>query len=391
MDPDQSPWVQSAEDLLTSALDNNVFNQLSSGDEDTMGQDMDQHMDEQEAVPKGVDPGPVLEPGWSLISDRHGLLMSPGGSIHSRYKATSDEDLERQHQDFLAWSIENGLGMGNEQNDWSVPGIASGQRRWEPVEDDDPDNQDGTGTKPQGRKRREASVVKCHYIGCERVIDQAPLTCPHHETGQPDLIHPFCCYECMMAWALYEIGDPLADALVKGINHRAGHKVLPAPSWYDTIIMGVGRLKMAGQADSKGIRLEEDTALATGHRTHEARLLPDNATIEEGDMVEPMDDPDEPDPHLDQDQRVGTPVPCRLCNAHVDSREAALRVRLHTAAIWAFCSESCAMDHPYAKHNGLMTLTEWLELSRKGQAVLLHQSTWGSERDDVDPDTLGPK
>jgi hypothetical protein len=185
----------------------------------------------------------------------------------------------------------------------------------------------------------------------------------------------------MAAWACYEVGDPLADAILLGIDHRAGRKVVPAPSWVDTMIRGMGALSVA-PTDSKGLCLEDAQTELPESRKHEGRLLDDTATILDEDLAEGMEE--EGSDEVIQVAEVE--VPCRLCNASTPQSKATLRVRLHTAAVWAFCSESCAMDHPFAAKEGFMTLVEWMDLARKGQTEVLRKETWGTEQDDVDLD-----
>jgi len=313
-------------------------------------------------------------PGWTVVSERYDLIRSPGGSIHSRRKAETKEELEKQQADFEAWLADNGIS----QDDWAVPTTVPIQR---PLPEHDPDFGPEEPTVVMvGRKRRGAEPVKCHYIGCQRDIDQAPLTCPSKDSGQPDYVHPFCSYECMSAWSIYEIGDPLADTLLRLIEHRAGREVIPAPSWFDTMISGIDKLKLAGPIDGKGPKLEEDSS-----RVHEAKLLPDDATINADEVAQPMEDHDEGCEVLPTKLTL---VRCRVCGTASDNREATLRVRLQTCAIWAFCSESCTAD-PSLHDEEFMTMTEWLDLARKGQAALLRRVTWGTEPDDVDPDDVG--
>ena len=318
--------------------------------------------------------------GWSIVSNKYDLVRSPGGSIHSRRKAETVEEAAAQEADYDAWLMENGI--MTPEDDWSVPTVVPTQQ---PMPGHDPDfgpDESMQVEMTSGRKRRGPSTVKCHYIGCERPIDQVPLTCPSHQEGQPDLIHPFCSYECMSAWALYEIGDPLADTLVKLIEHRAGRKIVPAPAWIDAVISGIGSMKLTGPIDSKGLRLEEDALAVGGSRIHEAKLLGDDATVNMDEIADAMEDEEVPP------AEPITLVQCRACTTEVDSTRAALRVRLRTSAIWAFCSESCVTGTCEAGEN-LMTLIEWRDLSRKGHAVLLRRPEWGTEQDDVDPDAVG--
>jgi|WetSurMetagenome_2_1015567.scaffolds.fasta_scaffold00074_35 hypothetical protein len=374
-----------AEDALSLAYDTQAYfeddDQLEKEDD---GDEAD--VDKDEAIPDAasVPQDDGLEEGWCMVSERYQLVRSPRGSIHSRHAPTSEADLQKQHADFEAWLVENGM-TGAPENDWSVQSSIPIGERFAPDPDDGVHGEE-TPVQKVGKKRREPAVLKCHYIGCERVIDQAPLTCPSHQSEQPDYEHVFCSYECMAAWALYEIGDPLADTHIQLINHRAGRKVVPAPSWFDTIITGIDRMKLTGPIDGKGLRLDEDSSSATGSRTHEARLLPDDATVNVEEIAEPMAD-DEKEEEEDPQSRFDPKyVSCRLCNVFVDNRSATLVVRLHTCAIWAFCSESCFMDHPHTGRGAFMSIREWLDLSRKGMANLLRRDTWGTEPDDVDPE-----
>jgi len=323
-----------------------------------------------------------LPEGWLWVSTNYQLVQSPGGSIHSRKKAQTQEELEQQRDDFDCWLMET-TGTTLPENNWAVPSVVPVQR---PLPDQDEDEPNQEPRVKVGSKRREIAQIHCQYIGCGREIDQAPLACPSAVNGDPDYPGCFCSYECMAAWACYEVGDPLADSVLRGINHRAGRTVTPAPNWVDTLITGISNLKMTGPIDSKGLRLEEDPSAVMGSRTHEARLLPDNATIQEGDLVEAMEDDPQEGEGEDGEADPAITVSCRLCNSLIDSKTATLRVRLHTCAVWAFCSESCAMDHPYAQRSGFMTLVEWMDLAHKGQCDVLRRETWGTEADDVDPD-----
>jgi hypothetical protein len=342
-----------------------------------------------------VDDG--LEQGWSVVSVQYSLVQSPRGGIYSRNKAETIEDQQRQQQEFNSWLIETNQAT-IPGADWSIPSVIAEPR---PLPPQDP-NEDVPGNDAQtargaGRKRREPSIIKCSYIGCEREIDQAPLSCPSHVNGDPDYGDtPFCSYECMAAWASYEVGDPCADPILQGIDHRAGRKVVPAANWVDLLITRVANISMAPPIDSKGLRLEEDSSSLLGCRTHEARLLPDDATIQDGDMAEAMeDDGVEADEEADAlETHPGPAVPCRSCAVLVAVNEAVLRISLRTSATWAFCSESCVLTHPEAQvkadsDGGLITLWEWCDLLRKGQVEVLRRDTWGSEPDDVDPDPQG--
>lgn len=379
-----SPDYTNAEDALGIVYDTHEYFEDEDQDEqeEASGSDEESMPDAVPVVGAQAETDPDLAPGWSVVSERFRLVRSPRGSIHSRYAPKCEADLEQQHADFEAWLVENGMTAAPE-SDWSVPSTIPVGERFAPDPEDDQNQGDEAPIQKVGKKRREPTTYKCHYIGCERVIDQSPLTCPSHQSGQPDYEHVFCSYECMAAWALYEIGDPLADTHIRLINHRAGRVVIPAPSFFDTIITGLGRMKLTGPIDGKGLRLGEDSAAVGGSRTHEARLLPDAATVNVDELAEPMVD----------DEAMATAtiaepkhVSCRLCDVFVDSRRATLVVRLHTCAVWAFCSESCLINHPYSARAGFMGVQEWMDLCRKGHANLLRQEMWGTEADDVEPE-----
>jgi len=339
--------------------------------------------DDGEALPDAEE----LAPGWTVVSQRFDLIQSPRGSIHSRTSAHTPEEQRLQQANFQAWLEESGHGTAPE-DDWSMPTIAPAYRPLPPdTEAADAKEQagDDQSRATDGRKRRARAIIKCDYVGCQREIEQSPLACPSAKNGEPDYPSVFCSYECMAAWACYEVGDPLADLILKGIDHRAGRKVVPAPSWVDTMIKGMGGLSVA-PIDSKGLCLEDAQTEGPESRKHEGLLLDDAATILDEDMLEVMEeDEDDQVPDLIE---IEPEVPCRLCNALVARSHATLRVRLHTSAVWAFCSESCAMDHPFAASGGegFMTLVEWMNLAHKGQCELLRKDTWGTEQDDVDLD-----
>jgi hypothetical protein len=334
-------------------------------------------------VPGVVDP--TLPPGWHVVSDRHQLVGSPRGSIYSRRKARTREEQLSSQADFDAWLVETGC-AGNEggDQDWAVPTVMPGLQ---PLPDDNFDRDDKNQPAPKvGSKRRETSVTKCHYIGHdEGEITGSVLTCPNAESGQPDYVYPFCSHECMAGWALYEVQEPTASILIKRIEHRAGRKVVPAPSWYETLITGVGRLKMAAPIDTKGQRMDDDDS-----HTHQGHMLPDNATVYDEDIVEDMEDDAAAAPEEEMELYCTSPpsdppVACHLCATPVDPKEAAVRIRLHTRAVWAFCSEFCATRHPEgtAPADGLMTLVEWLDLAHRKQTGVLRRDTWDTEKDDI--------
>lgn len=102
---------------------------------------------------------------------------------------------------------------------------------WEEKEDEEQQQED------------DEHGIKCHYIGCRVVMTREPLVCPdidlrtvlpqHYVNPDADSImrttEEFCSYACMVAWAHYEIGDPIADPLSALIDKIAGYHVTPAP------------------------------------------------------------------------------------------------------------------------------------------------------------------
>lgn len=104
--------------------------------------------------------------------------------------------------------------------------------------------------EPPARKRGvdDSSVVQseftCDY--CREGASGAGYYCPHPD-GPPhkDLDPHFCCEECVMGFADYEVGEPLCDFIRARVKQRAGRDIVSAAPWTMLLTTGLNKLSIS--------------------------------------------------------------------------------------------------------------------------------------------------
>jgi hypothetical protein len=166
------------------------------------------------------------------ISAKYQISMSPGGTLYSSVPATTPEEEAHQRRQFDAYMAD--MGGDDEGEDiggasFVMDGLKMEIQTLE--EEDEEEAEEPSASRKRKGKKVAVATYRCEYIGCSRRFNTAPLRCPSTTTDAVDdsLAQNFCSYECMSAWADYEIGDPLRERLHQLIEIQAGRPVTSAP------------------------------------------------------------------------------------------------------------------------------------------------------------------
>jgi hypothetical protein len=174
-----------------------------------------------------METGPGDDGEMVIVSEKYQISMSPGGTLYSFPPATTPEEEARQQDQFAAYMAEEG-GAGEDDVDFPLMvGMRKLTMEIQELDDDDEEEEPTKGRKRGAARSMPLAAYRCDYIGCGKRFNTKPLSCPSPNKGEEDvdLEGRYCSYECMSAWAEYEIGDPLREPLLVLIAQRAGRPV----------------------------------------------------------------------------------------------------------------------------------------------------------------------
>ena len=93
-------------------------------------------------------------------------------------------------------------------------------------------------------KRRNGHIGSFTCFYCQEPSDGEAVYCPGPGEGQPDIEHRFCMAACAKAWAVWEVGEPLAHELCDLIDKRVGYVSDVAPPPFELLVNQMGGLQV---------------------------------------------------------------------------------------------------------------------------------------------------
>ena len=165
------------------------------------------------------------------VSAKYQISMSPGGTLYSSVPPTTPEEEEFQQRQFDAYMAEVGGGedVFEELGPFVMDELKMEIQNIGSDEDEDDEAEQASSSRKRKGKTVKIATYRCDYVGCGKRFNTVPLQCPDPNQADNDLNQRFCSYECMSAWADYEIGDPLRERLHVLIEQRADRPVTSAP------------------------------------------------------------------------------------------------------------------------------------------------------------------